>query len=967
MIKTTLYVGLGTTGTDILIELRRLIFEEFGEPGLPIIRMVAIETNNTKTTEDRNVTVDRQKPYHNIDMISVGIPETGPIKSMLDPQSPTYHPGLQEWLNPVILDDMDFRNGAGHIRMAGRLCLWNSWALVEQKLDQAVGAILSPAARQVTSAILANYFNKNRIPPPANFIDTTPDVYVLGTFCGGTCSGMFFDIAYLLKNIMKRQGLKPAVSGVFSILDQTMVSKPQFLKDAVNCYTALQEMDYFHNPNNRRNPYKISPIKNGLPIEDARQPFDRVYIVSTSGGQQGTNPVIIVREDGERNPEPLNFMIALNLFMDIGQKTRNAKAAAWAGIIGSPQFNSIPHNGVGYCQFISTFGLSALWYPKYRIVNAVAASLSRDILVDWLGSSSSLDQKSIKVSVDTFFQEHFIGDNGFLNKISSKLSIEQNALVALELADLEEKLQRDFPNNQSCFLKEMEHDGRVSKNFDQFLPSNAQSAYGKLEDFYTNQINALGANYSCLDAIKKCFENLDTEFERIISELPTSLPDTVILSHCEELKSIRLEILNVQNNRWLQLAGTTGEIISELKKSYLERFKKILNNQYESIRGYYLRYILLDLRRALGNKTDLGAPENIRIERTYFQRLYDLTSLIEISKNNINNYYRQIIQISTSPSIKVVGSIDQTEINLTKQLKTSLLGDRFLATTLKEILTFSRNNTLSELFNMEPSDFENAFLDFFRDRVKLATLDRVDPINLAQNENSDLMQLLTNQSQPMLQIQPHSHSLTARSPDFIAGPNQNTIQSLLFQLRITNLNIQDSDFTNFVVTYREKGPLSLDQLSVYDSLKSLHDQYSSRYPNHTHIKGFPNPLPPDPDFYRWLKIAITFNDKLDIFKKLEGGTFCYDYRNQQGITVKFIPKFDSPSFDKFVQIKQNRNQFVYKVKALCQRFGEAEFTDMINGYLTTLYPDPTVEEYDQETNFFSSITKELFSDGKQGT
>ena len=44
MIKPTLFIGLGTTGLKILKSLRQLMFEEYGQEGLPIFRYVSIET-----------------------------------------------------------------------------------------------------------------------------------------------------------------------------------------------------------------------------------------------------------------------------------------------------------------------------------------------------------------------------------------------------------------------------------------------------------------------------------------------------------------------------------------------------------------------------------------------------------------------------------------------------------------------------------------------------------------------------------------------------------------------------------------------------------------------------------------------------------------------------------------------------------------------------------------------------------
>lgn len=51
-IKPTVYVGLGTTGMEILNHLRRLNHQEYGEAGLPIFRYVSIETDAGKTGID---------------------------------------------------------------------------------------------------------------------------------------------------------------------------------------------------------------------------------------------------------------------------------------------------------------------------------------------------------------------------------------------------------------------------------------------------------------------------------------------------------------------------------------------------------------------------------------------------------------------------------------------------------------------------------------------------------------------------------------------------------------------------------------------------------------------------------------------------------------------------------------------------------------------------------------------------
>ena len=57
MIRPTLFIGLGTTGTNILKKLRELMSEEYGHAGLPIFRYISIETDekievgNTRSNE----------------------------------------------------------------------------------------------------------------------------------------------------------------------------------------------------------------------------------------------------------------------------------------------------------------------------------------------------------------------------------------------------------------------------------------------------------------------------------------------------------------------------------------------------------------------------------------------------------------------------------------------------------------------------------------------------------------------------------------------------------------------------------------------------------------------------------------------------------------------------------------------------------------------------------------------------
>ena len=142
-IKPTVYVGLGTTGMEILNHLRRLNRREYGKAGLPIFRYVSIETDAGKTGIDPQIDNDHivfdyedgvpknfgdgpPRPYEVNEVIHTTLSHPEPIRARVNsPDSPIFDEHLASWLDVRILDSpaVNGGSGAGNIRMAGRLAL----------------------------------------------------------------------------------------------------------------------------------------------------------------------------------------------------------------------------------------------------------------------------------------------------------------------------------------------------------------------------------------------------------------------------------------------------------------------------------------------------------------------------------------------------------------------------------------------------------------------------------------------------------------------------------------------------------------------------------------------------------------------------------------------------------------------------------------------------------------------------
>ena len=146
MITPTIFVGLGTTGTNILKNLRELMAEEYGAKGLPLFRYIAIETDGEVNVQNTNQMDD----YERINLIKATISSLQPVKLRLTSGEPLHNPHLEDWLDRELLkiEAGGFMNGASNIRMAGRLCLWENWSDIGATFRAAIAAIMAPATRQ---------------------------------------------------------------------------------------------------------------------------------------------------------------------------------------------------------------------------------------------------------------------------------------------------------------------------------------------------------------------------------------------------------------------------------------------------------------------------------------------------------------------------------------------------------------------------------------------------------------------------------------------------------------------------------------------------------------------------------------------------------------------------------------------------------------------------------------------------
>lgn len=266
-----LVIGLGGTGIDALLRLKYQVNRRFTLPHDPIskkrmekpanIEFLAFETNEG----------DRTKVYRGIgldpltELVLLSNPEVG---SLLQNRS-NLEPFITDWLSPE-LSVKDGINGASGIRQAGRLLLFTKIQPVVQAIEKKIKS-------------LSVGTNKKLL------------VFLLTGISGGTGSGCFLDIAYIVRGLIERDSGDSGVDKVNMLgyifmpdVNLSNNSLDNHTREYVkkNGYAALKELDYWMNAGERNDRFR-QQYGNILKVQSPMPPFNYAHLISATN-MEGT-------------------------------------------------------------------------------------------------------------------------------------------------------------------------------------------------------------------------------------------------------------------------------------------------------------------------------------------------------------------------------------------------------------------------------------------------------------------------------------------------------------------------------------------------------------------------------------------------------------------------------------------------------------------------------------------------------
>ena len=955
MITPTLFVGLGTTGTNILKELRKLMSEEYGHLGLPLFRYIAIETNGEVEVQNTN----QMEDYERINLISATIPTVIPIRHKLAPGDPLHNPQLVNWLDPELLkiEAGSFIAGASNIRMAGRLCLWENWTDVQSTFNSALGAIIAPATTRQTVDILTQ---RKKIAGNPLATDGAIKIYVVGSLCGGSCSGMLIDVAYFFRHLLSGYGDQSKVFGIFTIFDENHAAKPDAMCNirAANCYASLLELNYYHHQDTT---YDIT-FPDGRKIENMRKkPFDYTLFVSPSGKIAGNQ---FVKPNGSFDEEGLNLMVALNLFAESAADTGGRKDEIRTNFTSHGNFGTlkpVPQGEIRtMIRYMASFGLTAVWYPKYRIATAAACLISNKLCDNWLTShipqattvknAETEWNQILKENIDTLTGPD--GQTPIKSRIDTQLTLAKQQWGNKDISSnqLSQNME-SFPTEES-FKKKFEQGGEYVELMKMQVSECQKAFHSAIEKTLNNQLGRIDfAGTHGLDDVRMFFETLDKEIGKAIQNCPERMPSL-------DLKKLDFSPMERANNSfWLKSLWLREYAVKSHQNNLIDQYCDLIAGGrasfYESVRNYFLRPILQEIRTELGFgviPVDDGGPNR---PRTIKERLDKVEGNLNDCVKEFKNEYNKAINPPRSECVKIVANNSENRIDTDATMLSHQISQS------DEGIELLRGESMATFLPQEQADIITRMTETYRQ----LSLDRVqvdDVVTKAQellDSGSSDIQNLASRSNPYQMFTPTYIPFTvADSPNIIFGQVGGTLTNVNNSLSGQGLSfgVGPSSVDHLLFFYQEEAGFALDDLVVQSMLADKFRQTPGEYGHSTHQ---------DADFYnlelydktqklqRWCRalgrlipgICQRINEDAfsGVFYYTDNG-YVYEYY-LDGVAERLGLQGDLDGI-KILSQKQNEtsyDRFFNAVQSSFARLDRNQVTNIINSLLREVTGDKT--------------------------
>ena len=249
-IKRCLFVGLGGTGMNTLLHTKKMLVDTYGKVP-PMIGFLGIDTDGGSYKK----TLDSKYG-------KVGFVPSEQLPITVENALPIYEVNKERlsWIpeqNLYALTSMML--GAGQVRSNGRFAMTVNCDAVGNKIKEALDKITS-------AEIIDN--------PEYELLSNKVEIHMVFSVCGGTGSGTFINMAYLLKEFAKDCKLTG-----YAVLPDVFESMAKFgmAKVKPNAYGAIQDLDWLMHLGIGKDSISIDYLKRSYEVNE--RPFNAVMFI----------------------------------------------------------------------------------------------------------------------------------------------------------------------------------------------------------------------------------------------------------------------------------------------------------------------------------------------------------------------------------------------------------------------------------------------------------------------------------------------------------------------------------------------------------------------------------------------------------------------------------------------------------------------------------------------------------------
>ena len=383
MIPTVL-VGVGGTGAEVLLRVRRLIEESYGSLAkFPIVSFLWVDTDKDYKIGNPEAAGSPLKDNEKY-WASVSGKEVSDIMTNMHK-----FPWIESWFPKELERNIGaLEAGAGQIRACGRFAFFYNYHNIKARFNEAC----------------------DRVKGHENFMQDDYDIrvqsnginiFIVGSLSGGTGSGMILDLGYSIRDWLKGQG-SPLITAIVP-MPNAFASIKVGDRVQANGYAALMELSYF---SDYRTEY-VAQYSKGLSdeVQDTRPPFDFSYLVGTKNGE------------AEFNLDQLREMIAQNIFLDLTSDFAPHKRSIRDNIKGA--WAQADPGGRGYPKNFMSFGLATIEIPIAQIRTTLANRLSSDLVSWWINESVPLPPNVMDLIQTDILKRMRLTEAELLNDLSA--------------------------------------------------------------------------------------------------------------------------------------------------------------------------------------------------------------------------------------------------------------------------------------------------------------------------------------------------------------------------------------------------------------------------------------------------------------------------------------------------------------------------------------------------------------------